>query len=292
MKTYYDCIECFVRQAVDAARLFTDDEKIHDRILSKVIKQSSEMNFYLSPPEQGKIIHDIIREILKDGDPYSDIKERSNRFALKLYPELKKKIEQSSDPVEMAVRFAIAGNIIDMGASSHYDENSIRKTIDGALNKPLLAETIDAFRDAVEQASDILYLGDNAGEIVFDRLLLEQFPREKITFVVRGGPVLNDATRVDAQNAGLMNIVNVIDNGSNAPGTILGDCSSEFRELFNKADLIIAKGQGNYESLSDTNKNIVFLLMAKCPLIANDIGCEVGDMIVKTVFSGRMISQI
>ncbi|MFC1489604.1 DUF89 domain-containing protein [Candidatus Latescibacterota bacterium] len=289
MKTYYDCIECFVRQALDAARLLTDDKKIHENILSKVISMSSEMNFYLSPPEQGKLIHKFIRDILKDDDPYREIKNRSNNFAMKLYPELKVKIEQSPDPVGMALRLAIAGNIIDMGASSHYDETLILDTIEESLKMPIFPDSIDDFKEAVDNAEKILYLGDNAGEIVFDRLLIEQLPREKITFVVRGTPVINDATLIDAHEIGLTNIVKVIDNGSNAPGTIIGDSSPEFRALFENAELIIAKGQGNYESLSDTYKNIVFLLMAKCSVIARDIGCDIGNMIVKRSFSEKAI---
>ena len=113
-------------------------------------------------------------------------------------------------------------------------------------------------------------------EIVFDRLLIEQLPREKVTLVVRGAPVSNDATMIDAEDTGLTKLLEVIDNGSDAPGTILDDCSHAFRERFDSADLIIAKGQGNYESLSEVEKDIYFLLKAKCPVIARDLGCEVG----------------
>jgi hypothetical protein len=140
---------------------------------------------------------------------------------------------------------------------------------------------IDMLRESIDSAKNILYLGDNCGEIVFDRLLIEQLPLDKVTFVVRGGPIINDATMGDARETGMTELVNVIDNGSNIPGTVLEKCSKEFRECFVDADLIIAKGQGNYETLSSCEKNIFFLLQAKCPVISGHIGCEQGSFIVK-----------
>jgi len=284
MRTYFDCVQCFVCQALDAARLLSTDEKIHEQVLRRVLSLSSEMDFYKSPPEKGQRIHRLIRELLGNDDPYRQIKDRSNLLAMKLYPELKMKIKQSSDPLETAVRFAIAGNIIDLGVNSQLDESIIYKTLEDSVKNTLSPGTIDDFRNAIDHATDILYLGDNAGEIVFDRLLIEQLPYEKVTFVVRESPVINDATLVDAQFTGMTNIVDVIDNGSDTPGTILENCSSAFRARFEKADLIIAKGQGNYESLSDVKKNILFMLMAKCPVIARDIGCDVGSLVLKTSF--------
>ena len=140
---------------------------------------------------------------------------------------------------------------------------------------------IGSFKEATEQAEEIFYLTDNAGEIVLDRLLIEQLPYEKVTLVVKGKPVINDATIEDAELAGLPRIVHVIDNGSDGPGTILESCSQSFRDRFTNADLVIAKGQGNYETLSNINKNIFFLLKAKCPVIANHIGCEVGSFVFR-----------
>jgi uncharacterized protein with ATP-grasp and redox domains len=158
----------------------------------------------------------------------------------------------------------------------------------------LTADFIDVqlipFRQAVNDAREILYIADNAGEIVFDRLLIERLPIEKVTVAVKGSPVINDVTMEDALVAGLPRIVEVIDNGSDAPGTILESCSGYFQERFEKADLVIAKGQGNYETLSDIDKNIFFILKAKCPVIARDIGCEVGQMIFQKtkVFRGEI----
>ena len=152
---------------------------------------------------------------------------------------------------------------------------------DPTLETPINGST-EALRRAVEGAIDILYLGDNTGEIVFDRLLVEQMGRRKTTFVVRGAPVINDATREDAETVGMTKLVPVIDNGSDAPGTILASCSPAFRRRFAAADLIIAKGQGNYETLSDTDHGrIWFVLKAKCPVIADHLGCATGDLVVR-----------
>ena len=149
------------------------------------------------------------------------------------------------------MRLAIAGNIMDLAVKTNLGEDEVLASFDDCLAAPLDCH-IDEFARAVEKADDILYLTDNAGEIVFDRLLVEQLPRKKVTMAVRGKPVINDATMEDAEYTGLTKVVKIIDNGSDAPGTILSDCSRDFRRHFEQADLIISKGQGNYETLADS----------------------------------------
>jgi uncharacterized protein with ATP-grasp and redox domains len=170
--------------------------------------------------------------------------------------------------------------VIDSGINNGLDEATVEAAIQHALSAPLHGDPA-ALQTAVGQARDILYLADNAGEIVFDRLLVEQMPPGSVTVAVRGRPVLNDATMEDAEAAGLTQRVRVTDNGSDAPGTLLEDCSGAFRRLFERADLVVAKGQGNYETLSDVDKSIFFVLKAKCPVIARHIGCQVGDLVIQ-----------
>ena len=225
-------------------------------------------------------IHRMIKKLTGVQDAYLQVKNRFNKLALEMYPELRERITNSNEPLETAVRLAIAGNIIDLGVKTGLAESEIEETITKSLTDPLQAKHLGKFKNATNQAKDILYLGDNAGEIVFDRLLIELLPKENITFVVKAHPIINDATIEDALIAGLTDIVNVIDNGSDAPGTILENCSQDFQHRFEKADLIIAKGQGNYETLSDVNKNIFFILRAKCPVVARHLGCEIGSMIL------------
>lgn len=281
MRTYFDCIPCFVRQAIDSVRLITDDEAIHEQVLREVLQLASKMDLCQTPPAMAQKIHRIIRQLTEINDPYRETKKRFNEFALKLYPELQKRIVESVKPFETAIRLAIAGNIIDLGVKCSLEISEVEKTIDEALAAPFDMTRLDEFKNAATEAKDILYLGDNAGEIVFDRFLIEQIGPEKITFVVKARPIINDATIEDAWAIGLTDLMKVIDSGDDAPGTILKSCSEGFREHFETADLIIAKGQGNYETLSDVAKNIYFLLKVKCSVIAMDFGCEVGEMILR-----------
>ena len=292
MKIFLDCIPCFVRQALDSARLATDDEQIHEKVVREVLRLSADLDMSQSPPEIGQKIHRLIRSLVGSDDPYYRVKKQFNSLALKLYPDLRKQIISSNDQFETAVRLAIAGNIIDFGVKSSLSESEVKKTINDSLSSYLDPEQVLNFKNAVIEAEKILYLADNAGEIVFDHLLIEQLPIEKITVVVKGSPVINDATIDDANVVGLGRIVEVIDNGSDGPGTILETCSQSFRNRFEDADLIIAKGQGNYETLSDLDKNIFFILKAKCPVIARDLGCEVGEMILRKSNSFKRVDNL
>jgi len=241
---------------------------------------ASEMDLSQSPPAMAQRIHRFIREITGVSDPYLDVKNRFNTLALEMYPDLRQRTDTSTDPVETAVRLAIAGNIIDFGVNSAVEPSQVERTIKESLTDPLDKDSLETFKHAIAQAEKILYLGDNAGEIVFDRLLIEQLPCEKTTFAVRGGPILNDVVREDARVAGITDLVEVIDNGSDAPGTILESCSEAFRRRFDESDLIIAKGQGNYETLSDVDKNIFFLVRPKCGVLARHLGREIGSLVL------------
>lgn len=279
MKTFLDCVPCFVRQALDSVRLVTDDENIHEQVLRNVLHVAGKMDLRQSPAAMGQYIHQHIRRLTGVNDPYREIKDRFNQLAMRLFPDLKARIQNSSAPFETAIRLAIAGNIIDFGVNSRLNESDVLKTIEHALIAPLNGN-VEEFSVAVRDAGNILYLADNAGEIVFDRLLLEQLPSEKITMVVKGSPVINDSTMIDAETTGITKIVDVIDNGSDAPGTILGTCSETFQKRFAAADLVIAKGQGNYETLNDVEKEIFFVLKVKCSVIAKHIGCPVGGLVL------------
>jgi len=280
MKTYFDCIPCLVRQALDSARLVTDDEALHERLLREVLQTASKMDLRQSPPAMSQRFHRLIRDLTGESDPYRQIKDWFNGFALGIYPRLKVRVRCSVQPMETAVRLAIAGNVIDMGVHSYLNVSDVHDALEHALTSPLDGD-VEGFSEVVSDAEHILYLADNAGEIVFDRLLIEQMQMKKVTVAVRGSPVVNDATIVDAQAAGLAERVEVINNGSDAPGTLLHECSEAFLRRFNNADLIIAKGQGNYETLSDVDKDIFFLLMVKCPAVAKHARCGVGDVIVR-----------
>ncbi|HUV39306.1 MAG TPA: ARMT1-like domain-containing protein [Planctomycetota bacterium] len=281
MKTSLECIPCFLRQALDAARLAGTDPSVHEAVLRKVMDLASRMDLTQAPPLTGQKIHRIIRVLTGGGDPYRAIKERYNRFALGLYPELKQRVRLAEDPFATAVRLAIAGNLIDFGVCSDLSEDDVRRELEATLSAPIDAEALETFRRAVDVARHVFYIADNAGEIVFDRLLIEQMLPRKVTLAVRGHAVINDATREDARAAGLTDLVEeVVDNGGDVPGVLLGDVPETFRRAFDQADVVVAKGQGNYETLSDAPREVFFLVKAKCPVIADDIGCKTGAVVV------------
>lgn len=290
MQTALECIPCFVRQALEAAQFVTDDPDVHERLLRDVLRLAADMDMSQCPPAVACEIHRSLRRMTGVNDPYRMVKDQFNRMALEMMPELAAKVEASSDPFGMAIRLAIAGNVIDLGVNGGITEKLARQAVGNVLNEPFEGD-VEAFRQAVTGASSILYLADNAGEIIFDRLLIEQLPMERVTVAVRGGPILNDATVEDARAAGLFDIVEVIDNGADAPGTPLDDCCEAFRNRFANADLIVAKGQGNFETLSDEPANIYFLFKVKCPVIARHVGLPLGTHVLTRSSAAQPVAK-
>ncbi len=281
-----ECIPCFVRQAAEAVEMSAVDTTLKERLLRRLLREIADADWAVMPVTIAQRIQRAVREEAGQADPYRELKDRMNRIALDLLPALTDSARRRPDPREAVVRLAIAGNLLDAGSKLRLAPEDLPARLNGIWDMPLVGSVADLFRAAIN-ARHILYLADNAGEIVFDRLLIEALPIEKVTVAVRGSPVINDATMEDAEMAGIPNIVPVISNGSDAPGTLVEECSQEFRDVFNRADLILAKGQGNYETLSETNKRIFFLLSVKCPLIAAEIGATVGDLIVHQRARGR-----
>jgi hypothetical protein len=282
MRLNLECIPCFARQVVEAVEMATPDPVLREQVIRAGLRRLAEIPFDKTPVHIGTEIHRGIRRQLESPDPYHDLKARTNRAALQLYPRLKEIVAGSPDGFAVAVRLAIAGNSIDFAYREVNSPLNLEEVIEDSLHRPLAIDDVAQLRAAVRGSSSILYLTDNAGEIVFDRVLIEAIPdfQERVTVAVRGEPVINDATLEDARQAGLVGLVRVIENGSDAPGTILDACNEAFRRTWRQADLVIAKGQGNYESLSDVDHQCFFLLRAKCHLVAGDLGVERGDVVV------------
>ncbi len=279
MKTYLDCFPCFLNQALRAGREATDDERKIKRLLDEVGMMLKDIPLESSPPETARLIYQKIKEITDNPDPYKKIKDQSTSMALALYPSLKKEVEGSNEGLLTAIRIAIAGNVIDFGINKNFH---IEKEIDEALKRDFAVCDYNEFKDYLLNAEEVLYIADNAGECVFDRVLIEEMAMP-VTYVVRGTPIINDATYEDAVQAGLSNIATIISSGSDAPGTILETCSKEFKAIFKDSKFIISKGQGNYETLSNDTQPIFFLLKVKCGVLARDIGVHEGDMILRAI---------
>lgn len=275
METTLDCMVCLIRQSLEAARQVTSDQGVHEQVMRDALNWAAKMDLTASPPAMAQRIHRRLRTLTGVVDPYQKVKDQMNRMALALLPELREMVENSPDPLAMALRLAIAGNVIDSGIKDRITEEDVRQAIRQSVTVSLCGSE-SKFKQTVGNARNILYLADNAGEIVFDRLLIEQLDPQRITLAVRGAPILNDATVADAEVAGFAALVRVIDNGSDAPGTILGDCSRSFLEHFENADLILSKGQGNFETLSRESRNIFYLFKAKCAVIAAHVGQPLG----------------
>lgn len=284
MKTYLECIPCFFKQALEASKLAGADETMQKDVLNKLSRLIPEIHLSSTPPEMGRVIYRLVSKITGERDPFKEIKQKSNKQSLELYPELKAKIESSNDRLLTAVRLAIAGNVIDYGAGNNF---VIEKEIENCLKGDFAIFDYGDFKETLDEAGRILYLADNAGEVVFDKVLIEEIKKldasrgRQIFYVVRDKPVINDALVEDARVCGIENVAEVVSSGSDAPGIILDLCSQEFLSLYENAGMVISKGQGNFEALSEETKPIFFLLKAKCAVIAKDIGCSFGDMILK-----------
>ena len=289
MKTYLECIPCFFKQALEAARLSGATKRTQKRILDAVALSIPKFPLSSCPPEMARVIYGIVKRITGKDDPYAKIKEKSNKLALKIYPKLKEKIIHSRDRLLKAIELAIAGNIIDYGVKNSLN---VKKELDKILNQENEAirkegKTIFnymGFKRVLKNAKTILYLADNAGEVVFDRILIEEIKKmdknKDIIYTVKEKPVINDALAEDALIAGISRYARIVSSGLDTPGTVLSLCSREFLKTFKHADMIISKGQGNFEALSDSKRPLFFLFMAKCPVVAQDVGCKVGNIIL------------
>jgi len=277
MKVYLDCYPCFFQQALNVTRMITADEEIAHQVLLEVNALLPKITGDITPPEIGREVYRIVSRLTGIKDPYREIKEKCTQQALALYPSLKERVHTADDRLRRAIRIAIAGNVIDFGSNMPFDMENDLKSI---IIQRFAIDNYEAFTAALARAKDVLYIADNAGETVFDRVLIEELGKP-VTYVVREHPIINDAVREDAIAAGLDKVADIISSGADAPGNILHLCSDEFLKIYEASDFIISKGQGNYEGLSGENRPIFFLLKAKCPVIAKHIGVEQGSIILK-----------
>jgi len=278
VKTMLECLPCFARQALASARIATDDPELQGKIVQAVFGKLSQATLDATPMELGGVIQRTVRDLTGVDDPYLDIKQQSNTFALQKYPEMKELVAGAEAPLAVATKIAITGNIIDFGVPDRLD---IEEPLNRIMHTPFAVDDFDLFADRISEADSILYLGDNAGEIVFDRILIEELSPTEVTLTVKDEPFINDAMMADADMAGLDESVRIL------PVPIYPETTEELQLAWSTADLIIAKGQANYEAYSEASGPLFYLLVAKCDMVAEELGVSIGDLILKANSSTR-----
>ncbi len=272
MKTELECILCFGKSALFLTKRYGMPHDDNVKLYQSVLREIAKADFNEPPPVIARKVYQLISEKTGEKDPFKQEKDLSTEHAKRLLKPLRAKLKAFDDPLEGLVRLAMAGNIIDFGVDSTFDLNTALDRITETFSEKIDLEALEVLREALEKAKNVLYITDNCGEAVFDSLLLGHY-RAKMTVAVRGGPILNDVTRREAEDSGLAAASKrLIDTGDNTPGVDLCRASAEFLEAYHSADLIISKGQGNYETLCDTKRPTVFLLRAKCPVVMNKLG--------------------
>ncbi len=291
MKIPLDCVPCHIRHFINSARMFTDDEEVIADVLDHVLSVTSKHRSYDNIFKMYIKSNEIIEKIGSGKDPYKDFKDQINKICLDAQTELKQIIKKAENPFEMALKTAIAGNSIDvMQQGNRVSSKVVKNILNTALDQKLNPSMVKKLYDEIIKAKKILYIGDNCGEIVFDKIFIEYLRDNvlyedinKITYAVRGGPALNDSTIEDARSVGMTNIVKVITTGAAIPSAYLPYSSDEFKEVYFSSDLIISKGQGNFEGLFDRHENIFFLLKIKCATFERFFNNKynVGDIIIE-----------
>ncbi len=233
----------------------------------------------LPPILLGAEIGRFLRQKLRVADPYREEKRAANAAALAHYSDWAREVARAPDPLLHALRLAAAGNSLDLGIHARLD---VAESMAEAGTRSFGHNDYDAFRKRLENAQEVLYLADNAGEIVLDRILIEEVLRrgKRVTVAVRGAPTLNDAATDDASETGLDRLAEIITTGADVPGTSLAACSPQFRARFRDAGLVLSKGMGNFEGLSEEPAPLFFLLQAKCAPVAQEIGVAVGALVL------------
>ena len=271
-----DCIACQIRQALDMCKFVDAEESTRQLVLQSVMKIIIRKDEIEPEEEIGFVIQNEIKRILKLNDPYKSVKEKSIRTALAIFPRLKEIVRSSDTPLKTAAEICIAGNVIDFGPANTFN---IEESINEALTSKKDRFDMDSFSVELNKAKSILMLADNAGETVFDRVLIDEI-KVPIIYVVKSEPVMNDAVLEDAIASGLEGSVTIIENGSQYSGTALSKCSQEFLDIYSSVDMVISKGQANFETLVDAKRRIFFLLKIKCEYLSNKHGITLNEYVL------------
>jgi len=280
-----ECLPCLLNQGIRVARLYLENEEEQRILLKSIIAEIAVMDHNASAPYIAHKIQRALKEILENPDPYQKEKRYFNQEMLKLEGDFYALVESAVNPLDIALKLAAAGNIIDFGPGYDLSRDNVLKTIKESMEKDYSQEVFVSLASALKDADKLLYLGDNAGEIVFDKIFIrtikECYPHLQIDFATRGEPIMNDITEEDAYMVGIDEYAHIINNGTDIPGTILEHCSDSFVNVFNEADVIISKGQGNFESLYGNGyNNLYYIFLCKCDLFMDRFGARRNDLVL------------
>ncbi|HWJ04142.1 MAG TPA: ARMT1-like domain-containing protein [Verrucomicrobiae bacterium] len=276
------CIPCYLKQALNSLSRCEITDRERTSILNQLCLEIPKLAQDKSPAENSSLLLHRVSELAGVADPFERDKAESNRQAMDLWPWVRNIIRESADPLFTALKVAVAGNVVDLGILDGYD---LKGSLEQAMKNDFARNDYQALKGCLEQTKNVLIIGDNSGEIAFDRLLVEELVHRgcEVTYVVKSGPVLNDATGVDAETVGMAQAARVITTGNNFLGVVFKSASREFATALNQAGCIIAKGQANYESLEGTREagpNSFFILKAKCEVVAENLGVKFGDLVL------------
>ena len=285
MESRPECVICSLKQVLATAGRITDDPLLHKKALDNAMTYLKETDLTITPAEISGDLFQLTCRELRHPDPFRREMDDFNREALKLLPELRRILDKSEDRIFQAILMAVAGNLIDLGIIS---EVNVEETIDSVLKTGLKINDYPKLKEVLGKSKNLLYIADNAGEIVFDRLLLEEinksYPLLKMTVAVKSGPAVNDALRCDAVAAGIDQIAEIIETGAECLGIPEKRCGVEFRDRFAAADVVIAKGHANFETIFPNGHPVFVLLRAKCPMVAAALGVAVHDSVLKKYY--------
>ena len=286
MKVHLDCVQCNLRQALEATRLVTTDVNVQKTIVLKSLEVLSKYDSYTTSPEMGSAVHEVVKECTGNEDPYKKVKKDAIKIAHDVYPAMKRFVEAEDDRLLAALEVSAVGNLLDAGIYGDMRTVDLEAMLKGELTKGLGLGDIEVLREELQHAETVVIIGDNAGETVLDRILISEIKNVSgegvsIFYGVRSVPMINDATAEDAIASGLDHDATIVSTGSTVPGLILDKADPKFLKLYREADVVISKGQGNYETLSDSaGRTVYFLLKAKCKAVAGDIGVKTGEYVL------------
>ncbi len=277
MQVFLDCLPCVLRQALESARQATDDEAIQQQIMTEVIGELTHYATFANAPDIARTVQGIVKTHTGNPDPYQAIKQRDLAAAKAQYPIVYEQFLQKDDALYWALKAAATGNVLDsaIGLSSNADR------LVQEYQRPFAVCDMPLLQQRLKTAKSLLLIGDNTGETVFDGLLLQQFPDLKLYYAVRNQPVLNDATYDDAVASGLDAYAEILSTGCDVPGVLLDECSDAFLQVFHSADIVITKGQGNFETLSNPPRELFYLLKAKCPVVAKVLDVPLSEFVFR-----------